>query len=90
MSKTSRPIVITLALLASVLLLRGVPLAGAVKYKLTTSVEPVGVGSITPSGGTYSRNNYIEITGGTGGRLSLRSLVRKFVGHREPDALPVR
>jgi hypothetical protein len=54
--------VITLALLASVLLLRGVPLAGAVKYKLTTSVDPVGAGSITPPGGTYSRNNYIEVT----------------------------
>ena len=62
MSKTGRSVVITLALLASVLLLRGVPLAGAVKYKLTTSVDPVGAGSLTPSGGTYSRNNYIEVT----------------------------
>jgi len=43
-------------------LLNSAPLAGAVKYTLTTSIDPVGTGSITPSGGTFSRNNYIEVT----------------------------
>ena len=61
MPKTPRPVVM-LALLASVSLLKSAPLAGAVKCTLTTSVDPVGTGSITPSGGTFSRNNYIEVT----------------------------
>ena len=62
MSGAGRRVAITLALFTCVSLLNGVSLDGAVKYKLTTTVLPEGSGSVTPSGGTYSRNNYIQVT----------------------------
>ena len=50
-------------MLAAVSVLLGSRLvSGAVRYTLTTSVEPAGSGSITPSEGTFSRNNYIVVT----------------------------
>lgn len=60
---TTRSTMAACALLAGAWMMREAPLdAGPAKYTLTTSVDPSGGGTIVPSGGTFSRNNYIEVT----------------------------
>jgi len=46
----------------AIAMLPGEKVTAAVKYTLTTSVDPADTGTITPAGGTFSRNNYITIT----------------------------
>lgn len=63
MSRTGRWFAVAAGLVAAVALVLSTPIvAGPTKYTLTTSVDPAGGGYVSPPGGTYSRNNYIEVT----------------------------